>query len=182
MKSQISSAVKNKRRGWKRWLLEGALLLGVVFAVHLYQTRDVAVGAAPGFELRLHDGRPVDLSAYRGRPLLLQFWATWCPVCRLEQSSIDALAQDYQVLAVSLDDMSASEMQSWMRAQGLSFPVALDRQGQTARAYGVKGVPSSFILDANGDIRFVEVGYTTGVGLRLRLWWAGRNSDQTRRD
>ncbi len=168
------SPPRAKRRRWKRWLLEALLLLGVVFAAHLYQTRHVVSGAAPDFDLRLLDGRGVSLSDYRGRPLLLQFWATWCPICALEQGSIDALARDHQVLAISVDDMSVVQMQGWMREQGVAYPVAFDHSGQVAQAYGVKGVPSSFILDARGNIRFAEVGYTTGLGLRLRLWWAGR--------
>ena len=163
-----------KRRRWRRLLLEVLVLAAVVSAVHVYQTRHVARGAAPAFETGLVDGGPVSLADYLGRPLLLQFWATWCPVCRLEQGSIDAIAGDHQVLAVALDDMSAADMQRWLDARGLTYPVALDADGGLARLYGINGVPASIIVDAEGMIRFVEVGYTSETGLRLRLWWAGR--------
>jgi len=106
--------------------------------------------------------------------MLLQFWATWCPVCRLEQGSIDAVARDYPVLAVSLDEMNAADLQAWMVGQGVSYPVAIDDSGELARLYGITGVPASFVIDGNGEIRFTEVGYTSETGLRLRLWWAGR--------
>lgn len=161
------------RRRW-RWLLELALVAGVLFALHSYQTRNVAGGVAPAFEARLLDGTRVSLDDYRGRPLLLQFWATWCPVCRLEQGSIDALARNHQVLAVSLDEMSEAGIQAWMADQGVAYPVAIDVSGELARRYGITGVPASFVIDGNGDIRFTEVGYTSETGLRLRLWWAGR--------
>lgn len=161
-------------RRWRRRLLEALLLAGVIVALHAWQTRDVARGTAPQFSARLLDGEAVSLSDYRGRPLLLQFWATWCPVCRLEQGSIDAIARDHQVLSVSLDDMGPTEMRQWMAEQGVSYPVSFDDNGRISRRYGVMGVPSSIIIDAQGEIRFVEVGYTTQTGLRLRLWWAGR--------
>jgi peroxiredoxin len=158
------------RRYW-RHILEVVLLAGLLFGVHQYRTRDLVRGLAPPFEVSLLDGASTTLSDYRGRPLLLQFWATWCPVCKLEQGSLDAIARDYQVLAVALDGMSAAELQQWMVEQGVSYPVARDPTGRVAQQYGVKGVPVSVIVDATGNIRFVEVGYTTETGLRLRLWW-----------
>ena len=158
------------RRYWRR-ILEVVLLAGLLFGLHKYQTHDLARGLAPSFEAQLLDGTLMTLSDYRGRPLLLQFWATWCPVCRLEQGSVDNIARDYQVLAVALDGTSNPELQQWMVDQGVAYPVIRDPSGRIARQYGVKGVPVSVIIDATGSIRFVEVGYTTEIGLRLRLWW-----------
>lgn len=154
-------------------MLEAALLAAVLLAIHLYQTRNTVRGEAPGFSARLLDGSPVSLQDYRGKPLLLQFWATWCPVCNLEQGSIDAIARDHAVLSVALDDASPAEIRAWMSGKGVRYAVIADPSGQIAAAFGVQGVPTSIILDAGGVIRFVEVGYTTGPGLRLRLWWAG---------
>lgn len=173
MHSEYEQERPRGRRRW-RWLLEVALVAGVLFALHSYQTRNLAGGAAPAFEARLLDGTRVSLDDYRGKPLLLQFWATWCPVCRLEQDSIDALARDHPVLTVSLDEMNAADLQAWMVGQGVSYPVAIDESGELARLYGITGVPASFVIDGNGEIRFTEVGYTSETGLRLRLWWAGR--------
>lgn len=156
-----------------RWALEACLLLGLFYLVHLYQTRNLVSGPAPEFSGRLLDGAVVTLSDFRGQPVLLQFWATWCPVCSLEQGSIDAIARDYTVLSIALDDASADEVQQWMQAEGVSYRVVRDPGGEIAGVFGVSGVPTSVILDAEGNIRFVEVGYTTELGLRLRLWWTG---------
>ncbi len=163
------SAGRN-RRYW-RHILEVLLLAGLLFGLHKYQTRELVRGPAPPFETILLDGTSMTLSDYRGRPLLLHFWATWCPVCKLEQGSLDAIARDYQVLAVALDEASDAVLQQWMEDRGVSYPVARDPSGRIARQYGVQGVPASVIVDATGNIRFVEVGYTTETGLRLRLWW-----------
>jgi peroxiredoxin len=173
MHSETEQKRPAARRRW-RWLLEVALVAGVLFALHSYQTRNVADGTAPAFQARLLDGTRVSLDDYRGKPLLLQFWATWCPVCRLEQGGIDAIARDRPVLAVSLDEMNAEDLQAWMAGQGVSYPVAIDNSGELARLYGITGVPASFVIDGNGEIRFTEVGFTSETGLRLRLWWAGR--------
>lgn len=170
--AESESGNSTARRRWRR-VLEVALIAGVLFAVHCYQTRNIPRGPAPAFEARLLDGSKVSLDDYRGRPLLLQFWATWCPVCRLEQNSIDAIARDHQVLTVSLDEMTLSGLQAWMVEQGVSYPVILDVDGELAQRYGITGVPGSIVIDGRGDIRFTEVGYTTETGLRLRLWWAG---------
>ena len=60
-----------------------------------------------------------------------------------------------------------------MQKEGLNFTVIADEYGEIAKQWSVKGVPASFIIAADGNIRFVEVGYTTELGLRARLWWAG---------
>ncbi len=159
---------------WVGWLRDLALLLLVLTAIHWWQTRDVASGPAPLLAGQLLDGRPVALADYRGRPLLVHFWATWCPVCRLEQGSIAALAQDYPVLTVATGSGSGEEVAAYLAEAGLDFPVLLDESGALGQAWGVRGVPASFVIDAEGRIAHVAVGYTTGLGLRARLWLAGR--------
>ena len=64
------------------------------------------------------------------------------------------------------------EVARYFREQQLSFPVLNDADGRISAAWGVHAVPASFIIDRDGEIRFVEIGYTTGIGLRLRLWLA----------
>jgi peroxiredoxin len=160
-------------RRWLRWLGEIALLVAVVVAINAWQTRATPVGVAPDFSGTLLDGTPVRLSDLRGRPVLLQFWATWCPVCGLEQGSINAIAKDHPVLSVAIDEGSAATVQGWMADKGVSYPVLHDPEMRIAGRYGIRGIPASFILDPAGNIRFAEAGYTSGIGLRVRLWWAG---------
>jgi peroxiredoxin len=148
--------------------------VGVVAAVHLYQGRDVPAGQAPEFAARLLDGAPVSLNDFRGRPLLLHFWATWCPVCTLAQGGIHRIAEDHAVLTIALDTATDEEIRRWMRDQGVSYPVIRDPAAEIAGRFGVRGVPTSVIVDAHGQIRFATVGYTTEPGLRLRLWWVDR--------
>ena len=166
---------KSRSPVWRRplrWLLKGSILAGLLLGLHAYHTRGVVSGPAPEFQGRLLDGVMVSLDSYRGRPLLLHFWATWCPVCDLEHDSINRIAADHAVLSVAMDDVDGTQLRQWLTNKGLSYAVLPDPDGRIAGRYGVRGVPTSVIIDAGGRIRFVTVGYTTEAGLRLRLWWA----------
>ena len=161
------------QRRWLRRTLEVSVFICALALLHLYQTRTLVSGMAPDFEAQLLDGSPVSLRQYRGHPLLLQFWATWCPVCNLEQGSIQSISRDHPVLSVALDGASVAEIIQWMQEKGVDYPVIRDADGVISTGYGVRGVPASLIIDASGQVRFVEVGYTSEWGLRARLWWVG---------
>ncbi len=160
-------------RYW-RWLRDALLLAAVLFAVHLYQTRDAVVGRAPLLQGVDLDGTPRALADFHGRPVLVYFWATWCPVCRAEQGTIRSIAADYPVLSVALEDTAPAALRAYMEEHELDFAVLRDTDGELAQRYGVRGVPAFFVIDGAGMIRSTAAGYTTGPGLRLRLWWAGR--------
>lgn len=164
-------------RRQRRWLLLLAELLffaAVYFGLRAYMQRDMAGGEAPALEGRLLSGAPVRLADYAGRPVLLHFWASWCPVCRLEQASIQALARDWPVLTVALQSGDEAEVRAYLQAQGLQWDTLNDPDGRIAARFGVYGVPATFVIDPEGRIRFRERGYTTGWGLRARLWLADR--------
>lgn len=155
--------------------LGGELVLLLIFllAVEAYLTRDAARGPAPALATTLSDGRAFDLAQLHGAPALVYFWGTWCPVCRAEQGAIDGLAQDVPLLTVAMQSGTAEEVNTYLAQHGLRWATVADEYGDIARQWGVTGVPAVFVIDGAGEIRFVTRGYTTGWGLRLRLWWAG---------
>ena len=162
-------------RRYPKWLilsLEVLFFVALYFGLRAWLHRDVIHGEAPMFYERWLQGEEFSLSDYRGAPVLLHFWATWCAVCRFEQGSIAAIAEDWPVITVAMQSGGPGEVRSYMDEHDLAFPVVLDEQGRLARLYGVTGVPISYIIDAEGRVRFVEVGFTTEIGLRTRLWWA----------
>ncbi|MGB5260792.1 MAG: protein disulfide oxidoreductase, partial [Gammaproteobacteria bacterium] len=159
-----------RRRRWPRWLLELSVAALVFLLLQAWMTRDAPRGAAPDIAGVLLDGTPVTLAELRGKPALVHFWATWCPICGLEQGSIDALAKDYPVLTVAIDESPSNDIRAYLREAGVDYPVLHDPGNDIARAYAIRGVPTSFVIDPVGNISFVERGYTTGLGLRLRLW------------
>lgn len=153
-------------------MLELAVLVVFVLALEAFLTRDTVSGKAPAFEGVTLKGEPFSLASFRGEPAVVHFWATWCPVCNLEQGMIDSLADDYPVMSVAMASGKPEEVLSFLKEEGVDYPVLNDPQGAIARLYGVKGVPASFIIDGNGEVRFVTQGYTSGFGMRMRLWLA----------
>ena len=164
------SGRRRRRRG--SWILEGLLVLALVGAVQAWRSHSLVRGEAPPLVATRIDGTRFDLARQRGQPVLVHFWATWCPACRLEEASLDSLAREFQVISLALHSGGAREIQDYLAKQGRVFPVIADEQGRLAAAWGVSGVPASFILDGAGRIRFATLGYSTELGLRARLWLA----------
>ncbi|MFA6063746.1 MAG: protein disulfide oxidoreductase [Gallionella sp.] len=159
---------------WRGRILQLLLFVLLIAGIRLWQQRDMVSGAAPMLQGMTLAGQPYTLPAHPDHPVLVHFWASWCPICRTEQSSIADIAKDYpNAITVAMQSGKADAVTSHMREQGIEFPVVNDPDGSIARAWGVHAVPVSFIVAPDGKIRFVEVGYTTGMGLRIRLWLAG---------
>lgn len=161
------------RKHLPKLLLEIFILLLLVVAMEMFLTRNAVKGTAPRITATTLQGTSFDLRSLQGQPVMVHFWATWCPICELEQGTIDSLASDYPFISVAMQSGSEDEVRTYLREQGVSYPVLNDPNGILAKRYGVSGVPASFVLDANGKVRFVTRGYTSTMGLRLRLWFAG---------
>ena len=121
---------------------------------------------APDFELHSLDGRAMKLSDFRGHPVLLNFWATWCAPCRVETPWLVELDQRYraqgvQVLGVSLDDVGSEQaVATFTKEQGMKYDV-LFGNSSVADAYGgVRFMPQSFFIDRDGRIKKTTLGMT----------------------
>lgn len=160
------------KRHWKRHLTTVLLFLLVYAGVRTYQLSGYVQGEAPEFSATSIKGHSFNLVDYRGEPVLVYFWATWCPVCKLERGSIESLAEDYPVITVASWSEDAKAVQTYFDNEKLRRTTINDPGATLAGLYGVTGVPSFFILNGDGQIRFIERGYTTSIGLRARLWLA----------
>ncbi len=114
-----------------------------------------AMTGAPDFNLLDTNGSPVGLSAYRGKLVLLNFWATWCGPCREEMPSMENLSrnfvgQELALLAINQRE-NAALVNKFMRTHGLNFTTPLDTTGRVAGYYRVYGIPVSYLIDANGQ-------------------------------
>jgi len=119
--------------------------------------------AAGDFAARDLDGAAVRFAAFGGKVVLLNFWATWCPPCRKEMPAMEALHRAYQdrglvVLAVSQDRVSSREVRAYVEGLALTFPVWHDRDGIVGRQYSIPGVPTSFLIGADGRIAYRVLG------------------------
>ena len=167
----MNTATRKPRRWW-RWVLEVLLIIAVVLLVRAWLARDLAQGPAPAFEANLLDGSPVSLADYADRPMLLHFWATWCPICRLEEGEIMRLSRSHPVLTVAMQSGPSWEVDAHLTERERELDVINDPDGALTRRYGVRAVPSTFIIDRDGQIVFRKQGYAPPLELRLRLWLA----------
>lgn len=152
-----------------RWLLQGIVLLVVVLSAERFLTRDAVRGNVPELRGRTVQGDEINLSSGTGKPVLIHFWATWCPICNLEHGAINSLARDYHVVSVAMQSGTAQELAAEIARSGIEYPVLADPDGLIADRFGVTGVPTSFIVDSQQQVKYVTRGYTTGAGLRARL-------------
>lgn len=166
----LRAALRDPRR-WRRWGIEALILIGIVAAVTLWQNRGLAEGMAPPLAGMRTDGSPVKVGAGETAKLVV-FWATWCPVCRAESGNIESVAADWPVVSVAMQSGDAADVIGHLNKEGLTVPALIDADGARSGDWGVRGVPTHFILDPAGNIRFRVVGYATTLGLRARLWWA----------
>jgi peroxiredoxin len=153
--------------------VEILVILVIYLAIKSFMQRDLVEGTVPSFEGKLLGGQSFNVQSYHGKPLLLHFWATWCSICKIEQSSIASISKDHKVITVAMSSGTDREVATFLKQQGLSFPVVNDENVAIAKRFGVQATPTSFIIDSNGNIKFTEVGFTTEWGLRARLWLAG---------
>ncbi len=172
MKNQPGN--NSRANKWRGYALNVLVIVIIVAGIRAWQQRDMVSGVAPALHGVTLAGLPYVLPAHPEKPVLVHFWATWCPICRAEQGSIAAIARDHaNIITVAMQSGGTEAVSRHMHEQGLDFPVVNDPDGRLSNAWGVHAVPASFIISPDGRIRFVEVGYTTNIGLRLRLWLAG---------
>lgn len=145
----------------------------------LWMQRDMQLGPAPAINTIDSTGQPVSLQDYRGKPMVLYFWATWCPICRLEHGTISSLAEDHAVLSIAMQSGSVDEVHAHMQEHEASYRVINDPDGVLATQYGIRGVPTSILIDGDGNMRSILSGFTTGLSLRLRLWQLMLDNDNT---
>ena len=158
-------------------LLIAAILVAILFlglGKDPSEIRSPLIGkAAPSFALReVGTGRTVDVTQFKGKPMVINFWATWCAPCWEEHPVLVANARmlqpDVQFLGVVFQDKE-DKILGFLNERGTSYPTVVDEAGKTAIAYGVGGVPETFFLDANGVIRAKYAGPMSPDILRENL-------------
>ena len=134
----------------------------LAFSAHAADLKLWTGGPPPALALKDLDGGTHRLVDYRGKVVLINFWATWCGPCRDEMPSIQRLkdklsGKPFVVLAVNLDEPE-SRIRKFLAQMKLDFPVLLDPERKTARAWQARILPASFVVGADGKIRYSLVG------------------------
>jgi len=118
---------------------------------------------AQSFKLPARGGGEVDLSSLHGKPVLINFWATWCPPCREEMPSLGRLGQQFEtssfeIVAVSVDEGGWPAIDQFLAKPKTPYRVALDQGGAISTSYGTTKLPESYLVDKDGHVRLKFVG------------------------
>lgn len=181
MVERIEQGETSKVSGYWRGLMIVALVLGIGW-INLSRlppeivVQDQAIQApmtgflAPEFKLQFVDGGEMQLSMLRGRPLVINFWATWCPPCRAEMPELERTQQQYasdKLMVIGVDQGETADVVTQF-ARGMmktTFPLVLDRQLQVGNLYGVRALPTTFFVDREGRIRSIKIGALDAASL-----------------
>jgi thiol-disulfide isomerase/thioredoxin len=151
------------------------LVLVVVISsnvLSLYKSRSLS-----GDVLSINTVKLINNQMYKvdnNKPVLVHIWATWCPICKAEASNIQMISERYNVLTIAVKSGSNAELQAFLDENSYTYNVVNDSTGWLSSKLNISAYPTTFIYDKNRNLVFSEVGYTSTIGLWLRMLWADR--------
>lgn len=157
-----------------RWALEIGFVVAMYFGVSAWQERKLIDQRAPAPDFRLTrlDGGSVSLADFRGKRLMIHFWATWCGVCRREHGALNAvqtdLAADEALVSIVADSEDPEAVRRYVSETGIRYPVLL-ADDEVIRAYRVGAFPTNYFVGPDGTVRGHTVGMSTRWGMETRM-------------
>lgn len=106
------------------------------------------------------------------RPILIHFWTTWCPICKVEAQNIQRVSKEYDVVTIVVGSNNKQTIQEYLEKNNLDFKVINDADNQLANKFNITVYPTTLIYDRKKNLLFSDVGYTSTLGLFLRMFWA----------
>lgn len=177
-KDETGESGETAKKRWT-WVRDVALMLVVLGAVMAYQTWDHVGGGtpAPAFNLEQLDAEGhISTESLAGKPTVIYFWAPWCSVCDASSHNmnavLDAVGDDANVLSVALEYRSIDSVRDFATRNEIRYPVLLGTS-DVLQDYVVTSFPTIYVLNRDTEVTSSVVGYTTELGIRARLWWAG---------
>lgn len=173
-----TQATPKKASRWRRWSLEALIFVVAIIGFQLWQTRNAPSGPVPNFQGHTLDGQAFDFATWRAqhpdKPSLIYFWAEWCGVCKSTAGTVGQISQDYPTVTVAIQSGDSDKVAALMHQRGYVWQTTLaDPETDLFDLFRLRAVPDMIIVSPNGEISSVSLGYTSELGLRLRLWWAG---------
>ena len=150
------------------------ILLGVLLLAACGTAPAARLGSpAPDFTLQTVDGTPLRLSDLKGKPVFMNFWATWCVPCREEMPAMQELYEQYRdrglvILAVNMEEDQA-RVQRWIDQGGFTYTFVLDSEGQQLKRYNVNAAPTSYFIGRDGVIRDLKLGAISRAEMQTKV-------------
>lgn len=166
---------KMKNSNFKKRLLTDFFLAGFILlfitSVSYASSEKLSV-KAPNFTLKSRSGKNIKLSELRGQVVLLNFWASWCGPCRKEMPVLEKIHKKYKRLGFTLLGVNVEEnsnaAKNYLKDIKVSFPILFDNTNKTSKLYDVSAMPTTILIDRNGNQRFIHKGYKAGYEKKYR--------------
>jgi len=163
--------MKNKMQHYLKEILFFVIILILLTnAISLYKSQNLLHKPLTIQSFQLINNREYILA--KNKPVLVHFWATWCPTCKVEASNINFLAKHFEVLTIAVRSGDDQAIQKYMSENNYNFAVVNDQNGTLSSLFRISAFPTSFIYDKNKKLLFSDVGYTSTLSLYLKMWFA----------
>jgi peroxiredoxin len=154
----------NRLIQWLKHTLRATGFAGLLVAAAV--NADINSGPAPDFALKSHGGENLRLSEFRGEVVMINFWASWCGPCRQEMPLLDELYTQYQplgftILGVNVEE-DPSKARQLLKDSPVNFPILYDDKSEVSKLYKVVAMPSTVLVDRDGNVRYLHQGYKPG--------------------
>lgn len=155
----------------KKYLKEGVIFVIMLTiamnAISYYNSLDLNKDKLTIESFKLLDDTTYIVS--KDKPLLVHFWATWCPTCKLEASNIEKISKDYEIITIAVQSGTKEEIEKYLDEHNLTFKVVNDEDGFYSQKFNIKAFPTTLIYNKDKNLKFSEVGYTSTAGLYSRM-------------
>jgi thiol-disulfide isomerase/thioredoxin len=152
----------NKLKHYIKEILSTIVIITILSnVVSYYRSNDLNKETLPLQNISLND-----------KPLMIHFWSTWCPVCKVEASNIQRVSQDYNVMTIASQSGTDKEIKNYLIKNSVDFNFINDYDNSYVSKFNITVFPTTLIYDKNRNLVFSDVGYTSTFGLYARMWWA----------
>jgi len=149
------------RENIKRWIVFSMLAVLAMLSWGCSTTAPEIGALAPGFTASTLDGETITLDELRGKPVVLNFWATWCGACRYQmlflQAAFEEKGHDIEFIGINLRE-SSNKVRQVVEYEGVGYTIVLDGNGAIANSYKIRPIPVTFLIDEQGVIKYIRIG------------------------
>lgn len=164
--------MKNKIKHYIKEILFFVVVMTILAnALSFYKSQSLTQKPLNIQSFQLLDGQEYKVA--RNKPIMIHFWATWCPVCKLEASNINFLSKHFEVITIAVKSGSNDAIKKYVNKHHYTFKVVNDANAKLSSQFQITGFPTTFIYNKNKKLLFSDVGYTSTLSLYLKMWWAG---------